>query len=125
MSSLSTTLLYTASIVSAVTVLAHTKMGVDTVFPSLTKVPTGGLRDVGAGAARIGWLEVNQGFITQAILCAKWAKFGVQGPYDQALLGMFTITQLIASVSYWRLGARDAATLLVGVPTLVVLSQVL
>jgi hypothetical protein len=67
MSSLSSTLLYTASLLSALTVAGHSKMGFDTVFPSLTKVPAGGLRDLGAGSARIGWWEVNQGFVAQGM----------------------------------------------------------
>lgn len=59
-SSLSSGLLYTAAAVSALTVLGHTKMGYDEVFPSLKNLAAAG--DIGAGAAKIGWMEVNQGF---------------------------------------------------------------
>lgn len=59
-SSLSSNLLYTAAGISALTVLGHTKMGYDVVFPSLKNLAAG---DIGAGSAKIGWMEVNQGFI--------------------------------------------------------------
>lgn len=59
-SSLATALLYLASGLSFGTALGHTKMGYDLVFPALQRL---GGRDKGAISARIGWLEVNQGFI--------------------------------------------------------------
>ena len=62
-SSLARTLLYVAAAASSTTALGHTKMGYDLVFPALKKL---GIQDKGAISARIGWLEVNQGFV---ILC--------------------------------------------------------
>ncbi|KZP27899.1 hypothetical protein FIBSPDRAFT_283764 [Athelia psychrophila] len=120
-SSLSSGLLYTAAAVSALTVLGHTKMGYDEVFPSLKNLAAAG--DIGAGAAKIGWMEVNQGFFVMAVLCAKWAKYGVRGPYDKALLGMFASTQLWAGWSYLQLGITEPLVPLWGIPALVGLSQ--
>ncbi len=75
-SSLAQILLYFAAATSAICVPAHTKMGTDLVFPSLAtagardKVARGkGAKDgkVGADkgllAAKIGWIEVNTGFV--------------------------------------------------------------
>ncbi len=59
-SSTSSLLLYAAAGFSAFTVAAHTKMGFDTVLPSIRKFnPT----DPGLVAAKIGWMELNQGFV--------------------------------------------------------------
>lgn len=65
-STLAQILLYFAAGTSALTILGHTKMGHDLVFPSLKKA---GPKDPGAFAAKIGWMEVNQSF---AIICT-WA----------------------------------------------------
>jgi hypothetical protein len=62
-STLSQILLLFAGTTSALTVLGHTKMGYDLVFPSLKKC---GPKDKGALSAKIGWLEVNTGFV---IIC--------------------------------------------------------
>ncbi|KAH6663066.1 hypothetical protein B0J14DRAFT_570596 [Halenospora varia] len=59
-SQLSSSLLYTAAGLSALTVAAHTQMGLDLVLPSLKKTnPT----DPGLKAAKIGWMELNQGYV--------------------------------------------------------------
>ena len=73
---LSQLLLYINAGLSALTVLGHTKMGYDVVFPSLQRGSSGGAKgkgkegilDNGAKAARIGWLEVNQGFVVMCML---------------------------------------------------------
>lgn len=62
-STLAQILLYLAAAASSTTALGHTKMGYDVVFPALKKL---GVKDKGAASARIGWMEVNQGFV---IMC--------------------------------------------------------
>jgi hypothetical protein len=66
-STLAQILLYFAAGTSALTALGHTKMGYDLVFPSLKKC---GPKDNGALAAKIGWMEVNQGFVIMCKLCS-------------------------------------------------------
>ena len=60
-SQLSQYALYAAAAISAVSVVGHTQMGFELVFPSLRTVKAGP-RDHGAVAAKIGWLEGNQVF---------------------------------------------------------------
>ncbi len=62
-STLAKYILYLVAASSGTCALGHTKMGYDVVFPALKKL---GVKDVGAISARIGWMEVNQGFV---ILC--------------------------------------------------------
>lgn len=59
-SSTSSLLLYAAAGFSAFTVAAHTQMGFDTVLPSIRKANPS---DPGLVAAKIGWMELNQGFV--------------------------------------------------------------
>lgn len=60
--------LYSAAAISVASVVGHTQMGFEVVFPSLRKA---GEKDKGATSAKIGWLEGNQVF---AIMC-NWANF--------------------------------------------------
>jgi hypothetical protein len=58
--------LYAASAITAGSVAGHTQMGFEVVFPSLRRIPLAPKaekkHDGGAVAAKIGWLEGNQGF---------------------------------------------------------------
>jgi hypothetical protein len=57
-STLTTTLFYTAALLSAATVPGHTKFGYDFVFPALTKVSPKPV-----AAAKIAFMECNQAWV--------------------------------------------------------------
>ncbi|KAI6709407.1 hypothetical protein JHW43_008083 [Diplocarpon mali] len=120
-STLSTALLYLAAAASAATAAGHTKMGHDLVFPALKKL---GVKDRGAISARIGWLEVNQGFILLAIFAIKWAQFGVADVYDKAFAAFYCAAQYYFGYCYLKAGITEPVVPLWGIPTLVGLSQV-
>ncbi|CAL3967324.1 unnamed protein product [Diplocarpon coronariae] len=120
-STLSAALLYLAAAASAATAAGHTKMGHDLVFPALKKL---GVKDRGAISARIGWLEVNQGFILLAIFAIKWAQFGVADVYDKAFAAFYCAAQYYFGYCYLKAGITEPVVPLWGIPTLVGLSQV-
>ncbi|OWP00418.1 hypothetical protein B2J93_3968 [Marssonina coronariae] len=139
-STLSAALLYLAAAASAATAAGHTKMGHDLVFPALKKL---GVKDRGAISARIGWLEVNQGFILlggslcplqtplkpresdiRPIFAIKWAQFGVADVYDKAFAAFYCAAQYYFGYCYLKAGITEPVVPLWGIPTLVGLSQV-
>ncbi|KAH7417885.1 hypothetical protein BKA64DRAFT_653070 [Cadophora sp. MPI-SDFR-AT-0126] len=121
-SSLARTLLYIAAAASSTTALGHTKMGYDLVFPALKKL---GVQDKGAISARIGWLEVNQGFVIFSIFCLKWAQFGITDVYDKAFAGVYCACQFYFGWCYLKAGIKEPVIPLWGIPTLVGVSQLL
>ncbi|KAE8451719.1 hypothetical protein EG329_003176 [Mollisiaceae sp. DMI_Dod_QoI] len=114
-STLSTTLLYTASFMASTTVAGHTKMGYDLVFPALKKIPAS--EQPGAKAAKIGWMECNQGFMFMALFCVKWANVGLTDTYDKAFLGIYSAAQLWAGIAYIRAGVYEPLLPLWGIVT--------
>ncbi|KAH6718141.1 hypothetical protein DL95DRAFT_385933 [Leptodontidium sp. 2 PMI_412] len=119
-STLAKTLLYLAAAASSTTALGHTKMGYDVVFPALKKL---GVKDHGAISARIGWMEVNQGFVILSIFCFKWAQFGMTDIYDKAFAGFYCVAQFYFGWCYLKAGIKEPVVPLWGIPTLVGLSQ--
>ncbi|PBP28139.1 hypothetical protein BUE80_DR000893 [Diplocarpon rosae] len=120
-SMLASTLLYLAAATSTATAVGHTKMGYDLVFPALRRL---GLKDRGAISARIGWLEVNQGFVLLAIFAIKWAQFGLVDAYDKAFAGFYCAAQYYFGYCYLKAGITEPVVPLWGIPTLVGLSQI-
>ncbi|KAJ5050363.1 uncharacterized protein L3040_002246 [Drepanopeziza brunnea f. sp. 'multigermtubi'] len=113
-------LLYLAAAASSGTALGHTKMGYDVVFPAMKKL---GVKDKGAISAKIGWMEVNQGFVLLAIFAVKWAQFGMVDVYDKAFAGLYCVSQLYFGYCYLKAGITEPVIPLWGIPTLVGLSQ--
>ncbi|CZT00045.1 hypothetical protein WAI453_003368 [Rhynchosporium graminicola] len=128
-STLSKTLLYLAAFASSTTALGHTKMGYDLVFPALKELGAGadgkgnGEDKNAAISARIGWLEVNQGFVIFSIFCVKWAQFGIVDIYDKAFASFYCVAQVYFGWCYLRAGIMEPVAPLCGIPALVGLSQ--
>ncbi|KAL6699726.1 hypothetical protein J3F84DRAFT_361578 [Trichoderma pleuroticola] len=119
-SSSSSLLLYAAAALSAVSVAGHMQMGLDLVFPSLRKTnPT----DPGLVAAKIGWMELNQGFIWMSIMAVKWARHGLTSPFDKAFAAVFAIGNVAFGAWYARVGFPVILVPLWGIPGLIGLSQ--
>ncbi|KAH8651528.1 hypothetical protein BGZ60DRAFT_187384 [Tricladium varicosporioides] len=119
-SQLSSSLLYTAAGLSALTVAAHTQMGLDLVLPSLKKTnPT----DPGLRAAKIGWMELNQGYVLMTIMATKWARHGMTSPYEKAFAAVYSLSQMAFGVWYAREGFPVVMLPLWGIPGLLGLSQ--
>ncbi|RDW77827.1 hypothetical protein BP6252_05880 [Coleophoma cylindrospora] len=115
--------LYAASLLSAVSVAGHTQMGFDVVFPSLSSKLA--LNDHGAVSAKIGWLEGNMVYGMMAILCAKWAKFGLNDNYDKAAFATVAAYKVFCGIGFARAGIYGPTIPLFGIPALVVSSQLL
>ncbi|CZR64778.1 uncharacterized protein PAC_14677 [Phialocephala subalpina] len=114
-STLSTTLLYTAGFLASATVAGHTKMGFDLVFPALKKAPD----SPGTRAAKIGWMECNQGFVFMTLFCIKWANTGgLTDTYDKAFLGIYSAAQIWTGIAYIKAGIYEPLVPLWGIPTL-------
>ncbi|QYT05453.1 hypothetical protein H0G86_012346 [Trichoderma simmonsii] len=119
-SSTSSLLLYAAAGFSAFTVAAHTQMGFDTVLPSIRKFNPA---DPGLVAAKIGWMELNQGFVLMSIMAVKWARHGITGPYEKAFAAVYSISQVFFGAWYARVGFPVILIPLWGIPGLIGLSQ--
>ncbi|TAQ87442.1 hypothetical protein B7494_g4247 [Chlorociboria aeruginascens] len=122
-SKLSRYALYTASFLSVVSIAGHTQMGFEVVFPSLSSKLA--LNDAGAVSAKIGWLEGNMVFGIMAILFAKWAKFGLIGNHDKAILAGTTLYQIVCGIGFARSGIYKPVLSLFGVPLLAGLGRLL
>ncbi|KAL7914002.1 hypothetical protein GGI35DRAFT_439200 [Trichoderma velutinum] len=119
-SSTSSLLLYAAAGLSAVTVAAHTQMGLDLVLPSIRKAnPT----DPGLVVAKLGWMELNQGFIWISIMAVKWARHGLTNPFDKAFATVFAIGHVSFGAWYAKSGFPVVLVPLWGIPGLIGLSQ--
>ncbi|KUJ16531.1 uncharacterized protein LY89DRAFT_685477 [Mollisia scopiformis] len=104
-----------AAITAAGTVLGHTQMGYNLVFPALKKAPN----SPGVKAARIGWMECNQGFAFIALFCIKWANHGLTSYYDKIFFAIYTVAQIWTGIAYLRAGIYQPLVLLWGIPALV------
>jgi hypothetical protein len=68
MPTLSSSLLHLAAGLNGALVLGHSKMGYDVVFANTAK-------NAGGAAARIGWWEVNECFVTMGKFYIPFPKF--------------------------------------------------
>ncbi|KAL7936520.1 hypothetical protein V8C35DRAFT_295731 [Trichoderma chlorosporum] len=119
-SSTSSFLLYAAAGFSAVTVAAHTQMGFDVVLPSIKKADP---KDPGLVAAKLGWMELNGGFVLMSIMATKWARHGLTSPYEKAFAAVYALNQITFGAWYARSGFPGALLPLWGIPALIGLSQ--
>jgi len=113
-STLSTTLFYTAALLSAATVPGHTKFGLDIVFPALKKAPQG----PEVTAAKIVWMECNQPFVFLTLFCIKWANYGLTDTYDKVFLGLNIAAQIGTGIAYIKAGIYEPLLPLFGLPLL-------
>jgi hypothetical protein len=134
--------LYSAAAISAVSVVGHTQMGFELVFPSLRKA---GEKDKGAASAKIGWLEGNQVFSVMdncsispilyvfhrivadqsGILYTKWARFGITDKYERAILILTVSYQIACGTGFARAGIYKPLLALWLGPGLATVSQLL
>merc|ERR1711964_754443 len=95
----------------------------DGLRPGFPRIEEAGYPGKGAISARIGWLEVNQGFVILSIFCLKWAQFGITDVYDKAFAGFYCACQFYFGWCYLKAGIKEPVIPLWGIPTLVGLSQ--
>ncbi|MCJ1483541.1 hypothetical protein MMC06_003709 [Schaereria dolodes] len=119
-SKLSCILLRTAAAVNFLSIVGHTKMGFDDLFPALKPL---GQNNRQAGIFKIGWLEVNTVMLLMGILCLKWANTGLTDNYEKAVFGCFTLAQTYFGFRYTVLGVFEPLISLWLTPVLMVASQ--
>ncbi|KAL2066147.1 hypothetical protein VTL71DRAFT_2218 [Oculimacula yallundae] len=139
-STLSKVLLYTASLANLGSVIGHTAMGYEIVFPALNKLLGVNGKGVdgkgvnvngkeakkdrdGAVSARIGWMEVNSGFVILSIFCIKWAQLGIVDVYDKVFVSFYCLAQAYFGWCYIKAGIVNPVAVLWGIPALVGVSQ--
>ncbi|PVH74093.1 hypothetical protein DL98DRAFT_594409 [Cadophora sp. DSE1049] len=114
-------ILYASAGLSAFAVLTHTQLAFSELFPRLDR--GSGIERLALFSVKSNFLQVGAAWAIIGILQLKWARYGLHGVYDKAILGWYGVSSFAFGLSYFMEGIYVPLVPLWILPAMTALSQ--
>ncbi|KAG4412670.1 hypothetical protein IFR04_014211 [Cadophora malorum] len=114
-------ILYASAGLSAFAIFKHTQLAFTELFPRLDRGT--GIERLALFAVKSNFLQVGAAWAFIGMLQLKWARFGLHGVYDKAILGWYAISSFAFGLAYLREGVYVPLVPIWLIPALTALSQ--